>query len=310
MDVNGPLAHAGGVGPLACLLSAAGFGLLAVFAKLAYDDGVQLDALMLVRFALSAVLLTLGAAATGRFRGMPRGAVVTALLMGGVGYTAQSGFYLSALRHVDASLVTLVFSVYPLLVMVLAVLIGRERPSWRRGAALVTALAGVALVLGGAASGGFETTGVLLALGSAAVYTVYILVGDTVRGVDAVAFAALVCSGATGALVLLALVRGAPDLGFAPHGWWWLGLLAVVSTVAPIILFLAGLVRVGPSVAALLSLLEPVVTVASAALVFGEVLSGWQALGGLLVLAAVAVLQWPARAGRRAWREAPATAVA
>ena len=120
------------------------------------DDGVQLDALMLVRFGLSAVLLTLMAAATGRFRGMPRPAVVTALLMGGVGYTAQSGFYLAALQHVDASLVTLVFSVYPLLVMVVAVLLGRERPSRRRGVALAIALGGLTLVLGRAAVDAYD----------------------------------------------------------------------------------------------------------------------------------------------------------
>jgi drug/metabolite transporter (DMT)-like permease len=296
------------MGALACLLSAVGFGLLAVFAKLSYDDGVQLDALLLVRFGLSGILLTLVAGASGRFRGLSRGAVVTALLMGAVGYNAQSGLYLSALTRVDASQVTLVFSLYPLLVMVVAVLTRRERASWRRGSALVVALGGVALVLGGAAAGAFEPLGAALALGAAVVYTGYILVGDRVRGVDAVAFAALVCVGATGGLVLWSVVRGAPALGFAPQGWLWLALLAVVSTVAPIILFLAGLARVGPSVAALLSVLEPVVTVTSAALVFGEALTSTQAVGGVLVLGAVAVLQWPGRSMR--WRKVAAPAVA
>ena len=124
------------MGALAVLLSAVGFGLLAVFAKLSYDDGVQLDALLLVRFGLAGAMLALVAGATGRFRGLSRGAVVTALLMGAIGYNAQSGLYLSALTHLDASQVTLVFSLYPLLVMVVAVLTGRERASWRRGSVL------------------------------------------------------------------------------------------------------------------------------------------------------------------------------
>ena len=38
------------MGPLACLLSAVAFGVMAVFAKLAYDEGVSLQALLLVRF--------------------------------------------------------------------------------------------------------------------------------------------------------------------------------------------------------------------------------------------------------------------
>jgi drug/metabolite transporter (DMT)-like permease len=58
-------------------------------------------------------------------------------------------------------------------------------------------------------------------------------------------------------------------------------------------LFFAGLARVGPSVAAILSILEPVVTVSLAAIVFGESLSGGQVFGATLVLAAVVIIQLP-----------------
>ena len=45
------------VGRLFCLLSAAGFGAMAVFGKLAYDAGVSVDALLLIRFGLAGGLL-------------------------------------------------------------------------------------------------------------------------------------------------------------------------------------------------------------------------------------------------------------
>ena len=281
------------MGSLATMLSAVGFGLMAVFAKLAYDDGASVEALLLVRFTLAAVVLVAVARRQRRFRGIGPQAAVTALLMGAVGYSAQAGLYLTALTRVDASLVALVFCVYPALVMTAAVLIGRERPSWRRAAALVVALAGVVLVLGGAARG-FDPVGAGLALGSAAVYTTYILVGDRVTGADPVAFAALVCCGASGTFLTWSAVHGAPDLRLGAGAWLWLVLVALVCTVGSIILFLAGLARVGPSVAALLSLLEPVVTVGSVALVFGEALASLQVVGGVLVLGAVAVVRWPA----------------
>jgi drug/metabolite transporter (DMT)-like permease len=57
--------------------------------------------------------------------------------------------------------------------------------------------------------------------------------------------------------------------------------------------FFAGLARVGPGAAALLSVVEPVVTVGAAALVFGEVLTAPQLLGGLLVLATVLLVRAP-----------------
>ena len=64
-----------------------------------------------------------------------------------------------------------------------------------------------------------------------------------------------------------------------------------MSTVAAISLQFAGIARVGPTVASILCTVEPVVTVALAFVVFGEVLGAAQLLGGGLVLAGVIVLQ-------------------
>ena len=307
MDLNGSTDQAGPMGPIACLLSAVGFGVMAVFAKLAYDEGVELETLLLVRFGLAGAVLVAAARLRGRFRGLGRRTVLAGLLMGAVGYAAQAGLYFAALTRVDASQVALVFCIYPLLVMAGAVLTRRERLSRERGTALVVALVGVALVLGGVSGGGFDPAGAALALGSALVYTVYILVGDRVAGDDPLAFAALVCCGAFGTFATAAVVRGVPDLTVSAGGWFWLVMIALVSTVAAILLFFAGLARVGPSVASLLSIVEPVVTVTSAALVFGESLSGLQAVGGALVLASIAIVQWP-RSAPPAAADEPRTA--
>jgi hypothetical protein len=90
-----------GMGPFACLLSAVAFGVMALFAKLAFGDGVGLDELLLVRFGLAGMLLLAVAQARGRFRGMSWTAVVAGLLMGGVGYAAQAGLYFAALTRVE-----------------------------------------------------------------------------------------------------------------------------------------------------------------------------------------------------------------
>jgi drug/metabolite transporter (DMT)-like permease len=210
------------------------------------------------------------------------------------GYAAQAGLYFSALTRIDASLVALLLYVYPVVVMAGAIVIGRERAVRRRVYALGIALAGIALVLGGTATTRFDGLGAAMALGAALTYTGYILLGDRLTAdIAPLALAALVCTGATGTFTLAGVVRGAPDLSFGAAGWAWLAALALVSTVGAILLFFAGLARVGPSIAAILSILEPVVTVTLAAAVFGETLSAAQLLGGMLVLAAVAITQWP-----------------
>jgi drug/metabolite transporter (DMT)-like permease len=55
-------------------------------------------------------------------------------------------------------------------------------------------------------------------------------------------------------------------------------------------LFFAGLQRVGPTTASIISTAEPVVTVLLAFLVFGELLGPVQLVGGALVLGAVLML--------------------
>src|SRR5688572_28930098 len=124
--------HSGGVGPVFCLLSAIGFGLMAIFAKLAYAEGVDVGGLLITRFGLATLLLLVISAASGALARLDRRTVLVALGMGVFGYAAQAGLYLVAVSRVDASEVALVFSVYPVLVMAGAILIGRERASARR----------------------------------------------------------------------------------------------------------------------------------------------------------------------------------
>lgn len=285
------------MGALFCLISAAGFGLMAIFAKLAYRDGVGVESLLIVRFGLAALVLLAAATVTGSLRRLPRRTLGLGFAMGACGYAVQAGLYLAAVSRTAASQVALVFSIYPVLVMVAAILIGRERRSGRRLSALAMALGGIAFVLGGASGrGSFDLVGAVLSLGSALVYTCYILVGDrVVADIPAVPLTALVCLGGFTSCLSASLLTGGPDLRITFAGWGWLALLVAVSTVGAILLFFAGLARVGPTTASLVSIAEPVVTVVAAAVVFHDSLSAAQIFGGVLVLAAVTVVQWPGR---------------
>ncbi len=126
------------MGPLLCLLSAAGFGAMAIFGKLAYDEDIGIGDLLFVRFALAALLLLALAGARGALRGLPRRGVLVGLGMGAIGYAAQSGLFFGALERMDASLLALILYIYPATVLLAAVALGRERATPRRIAALAS----------------------------------------------------------------------------------------------------------------------------------------------------------------------------
>src|SRR5215218_3026452 len=261
-------------GTLLCIGSAAAFGAMAVLGKLAYDNGATVGTLLAVRFALAAAvfwaLVFTGGGAAAELRALVRRDVAIALGLGAVGYAAQACCFFAALERIDASLLSLMLYTFPAMVAVAAIVLGRERADATR----------------------FGALGAALALGAATIYTAYILVSQGIAGrIGPTLLSALVCTGAS-----VTLSAGSALLGdlrpteVTAAGWGWLAGIAVVSTVAAVSLFFAGLKRVGPTTASILSTVEPVVTVVLAFLVFGELLSSLQLLGGALVIAAVIVL--------------------
>ena len=285
------------VGSVLCLASAVAFGSLAIFGKLAYDAGVGVLTLLFVRFAIAAPVLW-AAALQRRHRVRDARTLFTGLGLGAIGYAMQAGLFFTALERMDASLLALVLYTYPAFVTLAAIGLGRETPSRRRIGALLVSSGGLALVLLGAGAGGFDWLGAAMGVGAALSYTGYILISERVgAGIDALPLAALVTTGAAVTFGVVAVASGSFDAGFEGEGWIWLTALALFSTVTPIVLFFAGMQRVGPSMAAILSTLEPPTTVALAFLAFGETLTGVQMLGAALVLGAVAVMHIrPARA--------------
>ena len=278
-----------------CLLSAVGFGLMAVFAKEAYKDDVSVLTLLALRFTIAAVAFWAIFAAR-RARGIKRPAparrtVLAGIALGAVGYAAQAGGYFGALTRIEASLTALLLYVYPALVFLGALALRRDQPDRRRVIALLLATGGAVLVLAGTGTGDLDTLGVSLALGAAVSYAIYILVAhDVTHGIDAFQLSALIATGASATLWTAGLVSGSIDLGFAAAGWGWIAGLSLFCTVIAISAFLAGLPKVGPSTAAIVSTVEPLVSVAMAMLWFGERLGVVQILGGALVLAAVVLL--------------------
>jgi drug/metabolite transporter (DMT)-like permease len=282
---------------------------MAIFAKEAYAAGLGVTALLAARFVLAAGIFW-GIVALRRRAGgcgsPSRRAVLACLGLGAIGYAAQAGLYFSALRHIDASLTSLLLYTYPALVFCGAVALGREHLTPWKAFALALASAGAALVLLGGGTGGLEAGGVALALAAGATYAVYILVAeDVVRRIDPILLGALVASGAAVTFAGAGLAGG--SLAFTGGGWVWIAAIAVVSTVLPILTFTLGMERVGASTASIVSTFEPVVTVGLAVALYGEALGPLQALGGVLVLAAVIALQ---TRGARALAPPPGAALA
>ena len=284
------------VGLLLCTTSAACFGAIGIFAKLAYGQGATVGTTLVVRFALASIVLWAILAGTGRLartRWPSRSDLYLALGLGALGYSAQAGSYFLALQHIAPGLLSLLLYTFPAIVTVAAIRLGREQASRRTAGALGLTSAGLVLVLVGAGAGALNPAGTVLGLTAAVVYATYILTSHGIAGrIGSLLLSTLVCTGATVTLTIGSLVAGDLHPGaVTARGFAWLAAIALVSTVGAIVLFFAGLHRVGPTAASILSTFEPFVAVVLAGLAFGETLSPLQLFGGLLILGGVIALK-------------------
>jgi drug/metabolite transporter (DMT)-like permease len=300
------------------LLSAAAFGVMPIFAKLAYEqidapDSAQVKTVLAVRFCIAAVLMW-GLWLVQRRRSpganeiaIRPGILLPLVALGALGYVGQSFAYFTAISIISASATGLLLYTYPILVTLMAWLFFREPLTGRKLAALALATLGALMVLGVLSSilglsesslGTLSPEGAAWAVAAALIYSIYIIAGARfTRNVPPIFASAVIITSAACVYVIWGLLVGDLRLDMSPAGWFWGSAIAVVSTVVAIAAFFAGLRLVGPSRAAIVSTVEPAVTVLLAALILLEKISPEQLAGGLLVLASVLILQWRSAPG-------------
>jgi drug/metabolite transporter (DMT)-like permease len=275
------------------LLSAVAFGTLAIIAKLGYRAGLQPAQLLSLRFLIAGggMLLVALVARQNPFRLPPR-TVLTLLGMGAIGYFVQSTTFFFALQTLPASFVELILYSYPALVVLATWLVFRERIPPLQLVALAGSFAGVVLLVGGVKFAGGP--GLLLAIASPLFFTVYILVGARVMaGVPGIAAGSLSIIGTGISWTITAIVTGTFRLPTGSTQWTLVLAMALIPTMFAISAFLAALPRIGASRAALLSTVEPVVTVMLAFALLGDRFGLLQAAGAALILASAVLLQLP-----------------
>jgi drug/metabolite transporter (DMT)-like permease len=268
-------------------LSTVAYGVLPILGKVAYAAGVSVLALLAWRYVVAALLVV------ALERG-PRPPLRERLRLWGIGsvFVFNSIAYFRALSEIPASVTALVLYTYPVIVALLAALVGVERLTGRAVVAALSAFAGCALTARGAPAGApLPLSGVAWALAAALVYASYIVLSSRFgAGVPARVLALHLAQAAAVVCVALALAEGGLALPLHPRALLSVAGIAVVSTVVAMTLFLAGMALVGPTRASVLSSLEVIVTLVLAFLLLGERLGPRQWAGAGLILGAV-VLQ-------------------
>jgi drug/metabolite transporter (DMT)-like permease len=295
------------VGAACAIGAAAAYSVTVVIGRHLASEDVPSATALSVRFGGSALIMLGVLKATGRPLLPPKGERLPVILLGTVAYGMESTLFYAALGHGSAAAIDLVLYSYPAFVCIAELAMGSLHWSWRVGSALVLTTGGVVLVTAAGGSVNIEPAGVVLAVGAAIAFTVYLLGGQRlVRRTDPVVNAAWVAFGCALFMVGRGLVTStleAPGTG-API----LVAYALANVFAFALLFVA-LSRIGATRTALLLTLEALGTIVFSAAFLGETLQPWQLVGAIPILGGAALVAVSRTAGEPADASADVEAV-
>ena len=273
-------------------LGAIAFSGKAIIVKLGLRLGADAVTLLALRMLVALPLFLLMAAWAAR-RAPPLSVADRwrVFALGVSGYYLASLFDFLGLAYISATLERVILYLTPTFVLLMGAMLARRRPTRVQLVALAISYAGVALAFGHDLRVGGEgvLVGSALVLCSALAYAVYLYgSGEIVARVGAVRLTAYASTVAAVLCIGQYLVVEPWDLPRLPHAVYGLSLLnGTLCTVAPVLMTMIGVRRLGSGVASQIGMVGPVSTIVLSQLILHEPMGPWQIAGTALVVAGV-----------------------
>lgn len=271
-----------------CLaVSALAYGFAPTLNLISFQNGFNVTSLLVLRFALAALLFAPLVRLGGYSLRLPRRDLARLFLLGAVLYLAIAWLYTAAQQYISVALAVLLMYTYPLMVVLQARVFQGRRLGGAAWACLLLALTGLVEIVG-VSFARINWLGAALALGSAAAYTFYVVhCARAIRTQPAPVASFYIFLFAFLGAGALGLESG--TLHFPAFGTAYLPILALSAgaTLLPILAFLKGLEYIDESQASVLAMLEPLFATIFAGLILGQELTAAQALGGAVLVAGI-----------------------
>lgn len=262
----------------------------AVTSRYAYADGANGLFVAIVRSVIMVAAVAVGLRLRGIGLGLPRELYGLAML-NGVLMAAMTWGNIGAIEFIAIGLAQLLFFTFPIIIAVLVIVLRLETVQPAKLVLIALAFAGMALMLG-TSLGTVDWRGTALALMAAfATAANALVVMRWFRGVNV--FVATVHFSLWGLVALVALGSTAVAVRMPDGNAGWIGAVGVgVLQTIGTPMYIYCIARIGALRTGMGTNVQPVAAIALAWLLFGELLTPEQAVGGAIVLGAIAAMQW------------------
>ena len=269
-----------------------------VIIKIAYQYGPDATTLLALRMVMTVpffiLLLAIFERNIPNQMRLARTDWIKVLFLGFTGYYAASFLDFVSLQYISVGLSRSIVYLNPAIVLLLSILLKQQKASLALIGAMATAYFGVVLVFWHEMHLGGDRLliGTTLTFCSAVSYSVYLLLaGNLVERVGSLRLAASSSGAATQMCLIQALVVNPSGLIHQPLEVYGLSLInATLCTVAPIVMVMLAIRRIGPSTVAQLGAIGPAATLFFAWILLGEPISILQVVGTLIVVLGIWLL--------------------
>ena len=279
------------------VLCSIGLGLAVALGRVAFDGGSTPLTVALCRAVFSIGFMAALCLATGQSLRLPR-AMWPHILFLGLLFSHMAFGNIGSTKYIPVSLAALLFFIYPPLVALINMVLDRRPPGLLKVLAMLTAFAGLAVMLG-VGFEGLDSRGVIIGVtaGIACAVNIVWLI-RRVHGLHP--FVIVFYQSCIAAVVMLTLTLQMDALRFPDiaSGWWGLGLIVVLQSCS-IPLFYLAIQRIGTEPTAMLNNLQPVASIIAAIILFQEILTLERLAGAAMVLGGILLIQWSDGRARR-----------
>ncbi|QAT40906.1 EamA/RhaT family transporter [Clostridium sp. JN-9] len=278
-------------GDLDIILASTAFGVMPVLAKLAYGRGATTYTVLFLRFLFAAFILLYIILNKKISLKLNMKQILMVIMLGLFGYSATALCLFISYNYVSVGVATNLLYTYPAIVTLMSRFLYKEKLYGRKIVSLLLSLIGVFILIE-IKNQSINITGVSFAFASAIFYSLYVLGISTDKAKKINSYVMIFYLSVTSSIImfLLGVSTSALDLRIDFYALICIILLAFISTVVALMSFLKGVRIIGPSRAAILSTLEPIVSIILGFLILKEKLSLNMIIGSALVIASVLLL--------------------
>jgi len=275
------------------VLASLAFGLMPIWVKLAYATGLTAYEVLFLRALLGACFLFVFIRFKKISLKLEPGQIKILLFAATVGYTAAVTTLYLAYNYISVGVATSLHYLFPVVVMLIAVVLYKDKLYPAKWIALILSVFGVYLMTAGE-SISLHPAGVLLGIASACTFAIYVVGVDhpDIKTLDSLVLAFYVCIIAAAVSFLLIMLNGEWPFALSGEGLFYVALVAFFCTALALLFFIKSVHLIGPANASILSTLEPIVSIVAGVVFFKEEMSFQVGLGCALVLGAVFILSW------------------